>query len=123
MKTSVKWSSGKHLGKNFKFFNNIDSGSDILSKFPSFYQDIFIKSINNYTAKPTLPSIILSELIWFNSNIKVDSKPVHFSFLSDKNLNFVGQLFKDNGNRKPWFDVKTEFRLKDPQKNILVTNY
>ena len=39
------FSIGKHLGKNFKFYNNIDSGSDILSKFPSFYQDIFIKSI------------------------------------------------------------------------------
>ena len=71
---------GKHLGKNFKFHNNIDLSKDILSKFPSFYQNIFIKWINNYTAKPTLPSMILSEFIWFNSNIKVDSKPVHFSF-------------------------------------------
>ena len=34
---------GKHLGKNFKFHNNIDIINDILSKFPSFYQDIFIK--------------------------------------------------------------------------------
>ena len=40
--------------------------------------------------------MILSEVIWFNSNIKVDSKPVHFSFFSDKNLNFIGQLFNDN---------------------------
>ena len=53
----------KHLGKNFKFHNNIDISNDILSKFPSFYQDIFIKWINNYTAKPTFPSIILSEII------------------------------------------------------------
>ena len=60
---------GKHLGKNFKFHNNIDLSNDILSKFPSFYRDIFIKSINNYTLKPTLPSMILSEFIWFNSNI------------------------------------------------------
>ena len=62
---------GKHLGKNFKFHNNIDLSKDILSKFPSFYQNIFIKWINNYTAKPTLPSMILSEFICFNSNIKV----------------------------------------------------
>ena len=75
---------GKHLGKNFKFHNNIDLSKDILSKFPSFYQDIFIKWINNYTEKPTLPSMILSEFIWFNSNIKVDSKPVHFSFFLTK---------------------------------------
>ena len=30
--------------------------------------------------------MILSEFIWFNSNIKADSKPVHFSFFSDKNF-------------------------------------
>ena len=107
---------GKHLGKNFKFHNNIDLSKDILSKFPSFYQNIFIKWINNYTAKPTFPSMILSELIWFSSNIKVDSKPVHFSFYSDKNLNFIGQLLNENGNIKPWEDIEIEFHLKDTQK-------
>ena len=106
---------GKHLGY-FNFHNNIDISNDILSKFPSFYQNIFIKWINNRTAKPTLPSMILSEFIWFNSNIKVYSKPVNFSFLSDKNLNFIGQLFNDNGNMKPWEDIKIEFHLKDTQK-------
>ena len=67
---------GKHLGKNFKFHNNIDISNDILSKFPSFYQEIFIKWINNFTSKSTLPSTILSGVICFNSNIIVDSKPV-----------------------------------------------
>ena len=60
--------------------------------------------------------MILSEFIWFNSNIKVDSKPVHFSFFSDKNVNFIGQLFNENGNIKPWEDIKIEFHLKDTQK-------
>ena len=76
---------GKHLGKNFKFHNNIHINNDILSKFPSFYQDIVIKWINNYTEKPTLPSMILSEFIWFISDIKVDGKPVHLSFFLTKN--------------------------------------
>ena len=40
---------GKNVGKNFKFHNNIDIINGILSKFPSFYQGIFIKWINNYT--------------------------------------------------------------------------
>ena len=71
---------GKYLGKNFKFHNNIDISNDIVSKFPSFYQDIFIKWINNFTSKPTLPPMILSEFIWFNSDIKTDSKPVHLFF-------------------------------------------
>ena len=71
---------GKHLSKSFKFRNNIDISNDVPSKFPSFYQDVFIKWINNFTSKSTLSSMILSEVIRFNSNIKVDSKPVHFSF-------------------------------------------
>ena len=60
--------------------------------------------------------MILFEFIWFNSNIKVDSKPVHFPFFSDKNLNFIGQLFNYNGNIKPWKDMKIEFHLKDTHK-------
>ena len=75
---------GKHLGNNFKFHNNIDISNDILSKFPSFYQDIFMKCMNNFTLKPTLSSMILPEFIWFNSNIKVGSKPVDFSFFLTK---------------------------------------
>ena len=42
---------GKHLGKNFKFRNDIDISNDILSKFSSFYQDIFIKWIKNFTSE------------------------------------------------------------------------
>ena len=76
---------GKHLGKKFKFHNNIDINNDTLLKFSSFDQDIFIKWINNFTAKPTLLSMVLFEFIWFNSNINFNSKPVHFSFFSDKN--------------------------------------
>ena len=61
--------------------------------------------------------MILSEFIWFNSNIKVDSKPVHFSFFffSDENLNFFGQLFNDNENIKPCEVIEIEFHLKDSQ--------
>ena len=62
---------GKKLGNNFKFHNNIDISNNILSKFPSFYQDIFIKWINIFISKLTLPSMILSEVIWFNSNINI----------------------------------------------------
>ena len=38
---------------------------------------------------------------------------MYFSFLSDKNLNFIGQLFDDNGNIKPSKDLKIKFQLKD----------
>ena len=41
---------GKHIGKNFKFHYNVDISNEILSNFPSFYQDIFIKWIKNFTS-------------------------------------------------------------------------
>ena len=82
----------------------------------TYYQDIFIKWINNYTANPTLSFMIFSEFICFYSNIKVDSKPVHFFVFYDKCLNSIGQLFNYNGTIKGWKDIKIEFRLKDTHK-------
>ena len=37
-------------------------------------------------------------------------------FFSDKNLNFIGQMFNDNGNIKPWKDLRIEFHFKDTRK-------
>ena len=37
-------------------------------------------------------------------------------WFSEKKLNFIGQLFNDNGNIKPWKDVKLEFHFKDIHK-------
>ena len=60
--------------------------------------------------------MILFEIIWFNSNIKFESKPVYFSFFSDIIFDFIGQLFDDNGNIKSWKDSKIEFHLKNTHK-------
>ena len=60
--------------------------------------------------------MILPEVFWLHSYIKVDGKPVHFSFFLKKDLKFIGQLFNDNGNIKPWKDLKIEFHLKDTHK-------
>ena len=80
---------GKNLGKSFKNHHNIDINNDALSKFTSFFLDVFIKWINDYTAKPTLPFMILCKFICFNSNIKADSKPVHFSFFLTQTLTLL----------------------------------
>lgn len=102
--------NSKYLCKSVKFNNNIVINSGIISKFLSFYEDVFRKLINNHTSKATVSSIILSEFIWCNSN-KVDNKLVHCFF--DRNVNFIGQLFDTDGNIKLWDNVKTEFHLKD----------
>ena len=67
--------------------------------------------------------MILSEVIWFNSSNKIDISLCIFLFFCDKYLKFVGQLFNDNGNIKPWKEIKIELYLKNTHKNKLVTNY
>ena len=54
--------------------------------------------------------MIFSAFILLNSNVKVDIKPDHISFFSDKNLNVIGQLLNDNGNIKSWDDIKIELK-------------
>ena len=102
---------GKKLRKNFKFHNNIDINNDILSKFLSFHQDVLIKLKNNYTAKPNLPSMALSEFIWFNSNIKISSKLVHFSFFFWQELKLCRSIVWWQWNIKSWKDIKYNFIL------------
>ena len=43
---------------------------------------------------------------------------MHFCFLSDKNLNFIGQFFNDIANIKPWYDIKIEFHLNPIQDEL-----
>ena len=40
--------------------------------------------------------MIFSEVIWFNSILRVTVSL--YIFFSDKNVNFIGQLFNDNEN-------------------------
>ena len=64
---------------------------------------------------PTVPSAILSEFLWFNSNIPIDKKTAYFHKFSEKNVNFVGQLFQ-NGKLKKWNSLQQELNLQDSQK-------
>ena len=62
----------------------------------------------------TIPSLIMSSLS-LTQILKLTVSLCIFRFF-DKNLNFIGQLFNDNGNIKPWEDIKIESDLKDTQK-------
>ena len=60
-----------------------------------------------------VPSSILSQFLWFNSQIEIGNKSVFFSSFSERNINFVGQLFKTDGAVKPW---------KQPQEGYGLAN-
>ena len=51
----------------------------------------------------------MSSFLWFNKHILIEKKSIFFRDFSDKGLNFVYQLFDNNGNVKSWSSVKEEF--------------
>ena len=53
----------------------------------------------------------MSQFLWFNKHILIDGKSFIISDMSDKGLNFVGQLFNESGKIKYWENIKLEFHL------------
>ena len=51
----------------------------------------------------------MSSFLWFNKHIFIEKKSIFFRDFSDKGLNFVYQLFDNNGNVKSWSNIKEEF--------------
>ena len=58
-----------------------------------------------------VPSAILSQFLWFNSQIQIGNKSVFFSSFSERNINFVGQLFKTDGAVKLWKQLQEVYGL------------
>ena len=44
-----------------------------------------------------IPSCILPQYLWYNKSIQVDKASIHFLTFSEKSVNYVSQLFSDNG--------------------------
>ena len=51
----------------------------------------------------------MSSFLWFNKHILIEKKSIFFRDFSGKGLNFVYQLFDNNGNVKSWSSIKEEF--------------
>ena len=64
-----------------------------------------------YSNKPSLPSTIISQYLWFNSFVKIDSKVVFHKEFSEKNINFVNDLIFKNGKFKTWEQIIHEFKI------------
>ena len=102
----------QYLGKNFKISFKFRSHS-ILCKFPKFYKEIFIRWGKHLSSPATLPSTVACQFIWFNKHIEIDNKSIYLYNFSNRNLNFVGQLFDTDGKLKSWDCVKHQFLLKN----------
>ena len=63
-----------------------------------------------------VPSAILFQFLWFNSQIQIGNKSVFFPSFSEQNTILVGQLFKTEGAVKPWKQLHEEYGLANKLK-------
>ena len=90
------------------FYPNLALNLDILKDLPLFYRQLAIYWLDFSQSEPKTTSSVLSESVWNNSFIKIDSKPIQPTFFGISEHIFLKNLLDDEGNFVSW-DV---FRLK-----------
>ena len=70
-----------------------------------------------FISPPITCSCVLSQFLWYNSYIKIDSNAVYFKFFSTKNINFITQLFNTDGSVTNWNILKTEYALQNKHQS------
>ena len=70
---------------------------------------------SNLSVLSNISSTITSQIIWFNKHIKIDNKYLYNDSLVNEGINHVAQLFNENGMKKAWLDIKTQFNLSNKQ--------
>ena len=59
---------------------------------------------------PNVLSALASQFIWYNEYIKIINNTICYYF-SQKNLNYIGDLFEDNGKIRSWEDLRAKLGL------------
>ena len=103
----------KSFGTSFKLPSNLLIKSNKTKFFPSFYRQIILNWKKCLAMITEVPSSILSQYLWYNRSIQVNSSSVYFLKFSKKNINYVSQLFSDNGSIKQWHEFKREHNLHE----------
>ena len=99
------------LGKNFTFHSNLSIPNKTLIPLPPFYKDIIKYWCFSFFCSANVPSSISSQCFWYNSCLKIDKKPFFYKEFSNKNINYVSNLFSNFGEIKSWEKVMDEFNL------------
>ena len=58
-------------------------------------------------------SCILSQYLWYNESFQMDNTSDYFLKFCEKNINYVSQLFIDNGFIKQWHEFKKDYKLHE----------
>ena len=102
----------KSFGSFFRFHSNLLFKRNKIKFFPSFYDEIFLYWKKHLTRKPEI-SCVLSQYLWHNENIRVYKNSIYLVRFSEKNINYVSQLFRPDGSIKKWHELKTEHELHE----------
>ena len=87
-----------HLIKStlgIKLHSNLDFEDSKIPTFPTFYKQLFCNwQKYPFSSSVMIPSFILSQPIWYNKNIKRDSKPFALKNLQNKIFSYMIFLIK-----------------------------
>ena len=95
--------------KKFNFHSNLGVPANKIKRFSTYYKRIFKRSSVNLSSFTNLSSASASHVILYNKCIAVGKKKHDFK-MSQKHINYVGQLFKCNDKPKLMEELN-EFNL------------
>ena len=101
------------FGIKFKFHSNVDFDDSKILTFPSFYKQLFRNWCKYLSYSVNIPSSILSQPIWYNKNIKINSKPIYVEEFAKQNIIFLYDLFNTKNELKTWDEIKVTYELSD----------
>ena len=101
----------KLLGKMQVLHSNLKVNKKLKKSFPKYYREIINTSVSKFSCQTLVTSAAFFQFLWFNIQIKICNKSFLFPSFSERNIDFVGQLFKIDGAVKPWKQLQGEYGL------------
>ena len=83
--------------------------ANYLLNFPRFTKTFCFNGVALCLFFSEIRSCKMSNFLWFNKHILNEKRSTFFRYFFDKNLNFVYQLFDNNGSVHSWSNIEEKF--------------
>ena len=78
---------------------------------PTFYHEMLNDWKKLRDKVVSTPAEVLNELIWYNTNIKIDNRPIYDKQMANSGIQNIAHLCKADGNFKTFTELSREFSL------------
>jgi len=85
----------------------------------SFWKDVLLAWSYRDTKPPSSSAEVLSQILWYNSDILIDKKPVYYKKLVNSNILYINDLINNEGK----FYSYQNFQAKIANTNNVVINF